>query len=703
MIENKKGMTREFSWRADRTHVWQLEIEAVEVDKLVLEIEFRISGWAHVDYLAFGYLVEESKDYVHIKLPIPPNDEVFHEHLQPSSPLWMVDSSLSLQGCVSTTLKFFIKGNPEFSTATFEITKLLWRSVDVGQEVLESDSSAITSYTKPITKALELMVGGKSQIYDAELDSTNFLYWNLGQKVDAEKLFKFDGHDKHICFFRDSLLPLAEALLEAKKSNQNSIELIGELLLKSEPIWSSKVRLGSSQYWKNSHATSQRLIILSFAYGLLAEDKTQRSLVSKLLGSIRLHTQTIYSDAFYSRNNLTRVHNHGLFADVALTLGAKVLESDPEKDMWLVRANKRFKKNLSMLVNEQGDIALTTENSTHYYSVVSSLAEVGRDIGVFDGANGVIEKLQNFICLLSYSSGRRPAFGHSSSESLLMRRKGHGKWRPGVWHLPWAGFFIANLAWGRKRISFRSIFTTQSRTHKQDDTGSFVLELDGVEWFTDGGFYKYSQDHKSNYLNSRFAHNAVVAETIGNLGSTVQTDLICEKRWSEFSIRVQPSSSVSFQRRFLFDPQEETISVADSVKKRDSNERFYSILHFGSGVMVERKDTGLTLTHGESAYSLLVEGFELANIVTGMGNEIIDTSIIAPEPGVHDDTSSAIAEITGDKFLWCVSFDHNFKTGLLLGIQGEWHKAKKFLSMTRQQPEDKTSNDSKTGLNGFES
>lgn len=680
MIGNKFSQTREFSWRADKTHVWELDVAPVDIDKLNLELEFRLSGWDSVDYMAYGYLDEGSKNYVHVKFPYPPNEQVFHEVLQPTSPLWLIDSSLSLEGRFSKTLRFFIKGNPELSTATLEITKVLWSSSSSAHRGFNSEASSIASYAEPIKRTIELMVGGKSEIHDSVDDSSDGLFWNSGQSFETEKLFKFEGDDKHMCFSRDSLLPLAEAELATLKSNQKkSVELVRDLLLESEPIWSSRVNLSSSRYWQNSHATSQRLIILCCAYGLVAEGNKIPTLTEEILNSIRMHAQTIYSEAFYSRNNRTRIHNHGLFADIALALGAKVLESEPEKDIWLDRAKKRFEKTLSMLVNEQGDFALTNENSTHYYSVVSSLAEVGRDIGVFDGAKGVIKKLQNFIGLLSYSSGSLPAFGDSSPGSLLMKRKSQGNWRKGVWHLPWAGFFIANLAWGQKQISFRSIFTTQSRTHKQDDTGSFVLELDGVEWFTDGGFYKYSQDHQSNYLNSRFAHNAVVGEATSNLDSIVHTDSTCGKTWSEFSIRVEPSSSISFERRFLFNSEEETIKISENIKKNDSNERLYAILHFGSGIVAERKETGLILTHEESTYSLLVEGFQGASLLCGMGNEFSNTSIIAPEPGVQEDTSSAILTISGGQFSWCVLFDHNNKSDFLLGLKRKWLTAKKSL------------------------
>lgn len=634
-----------FEWRSDRTHVWTLSLCApVEAKELMFSLE--IDAWPDLDYIAYGYRDSKTGAYVHVKCPHPPVGRVFQERLTSGSPLWEIDSGIVPGRSMRIgELRLLLKGNPdpEGPRGSLATREALWRNQRI-ESRKDDDALQGSELNGSIAQdAAALIAPGWEQRAESRKAREVFKY--AGRTASLRGMFGKKGlEDRHLNFARNSLIPLADAVAEFTHNGESAARYHARKIIKcSDHIWMGQK---STDVWTNPNAVAVRLIALVAyvgACGINSRDRRERSLID----SVRKHAEVLALEAYYARLDLTRIHNHGLFADIGLALAAQLLGGDDGR-RWTEIARGRAELTFRGLAIQENDYAVSTENSTHYHVVLIAVGWLLHRLEILDtGCLPLIEGLEKFLGLLKFSNGKLPSFGDSNEGVTVLLKGPEEPWKAGVWNFTRAGYFLANIEWEGIPVSLRLIYSDMNATHKHDDTTSFVLEADGVEWFTDGGFYRYDQSEISRYLSGPVAHNRIFWEENGNYHGHLHsphTRLSQRGRLFFFSVTAKANRHQVVQRDIDFAARVPALYFSDQILTATGSQKASAFLafHLGRGVEITQVPRGFNLSHpsSELLWNLRISGS--VQQVSGIHDQTHLTSVVAPEVGKAIPTSSLL-------------------------------------------------------------
>ncbi len=196
--------------------------------------------------------------------------------------------------------------------------------------------------------------------------------------------------------------------------------------------------------------------------------------------------------------------------------------------------------------------------------------------------------------------------------------------------------------------------------HGHNDTLSFELYANGVNWLTDRGTFTYTANRQlRDELRSTRSHNTVMvdAEELAEFAHTfkVKADLTNPKilKWetddkrdmlvAEHSAYERLSNPVRHKREFLFDKSRKELLIMDTLTGRGKHTAEF-FFHFAPNITLMQEDNTITATHINSAKLVLVLSSKPDDI-------IIQPSWIAPRYHRRIDTQTLTVRFVFENLL----------------------------------------------------
>lgn len=643
---------RGFELRQDRTYVANFPLSAPTSAPSGYQMTMEVTGWEEIDYFAYGVFSEEEGRFYHLKCNHPPS-RPFTEFLVPQSPVWAFSQEFEVltASVVADSARLFIKGTPSLD----QMAEVQLISFEILEEKSQPDQPidwAFLSTVQPeLAELFALMSFGPPDRGSTLVQKGIFIHGqhslSIGDLVDSELPV-----DRHLAFAFSSGIPLMLLILEYwDKRDTQALELlieVSEALLK---MLADDNEFRDKHLW-HPHAVAQRCIgLLGFA--LVAEASNWKNL--NLLGEIiARHADFLRSESMYSRLDASRFHNHGLFMDMALYLVAQTLNHEVN---YRSIAELRFAETLDGLIREEAGFIVSTENSPHYAYVVDVLISVANNVALSSNEG---PELPEFLGLITHRSGVSPAFGDSEMAAVpkIIRPGYSPRWTVGFWCFPKLGYSVVNQFDGEHYFSARFIHTSSTPTHKHADSGSFDLEIDGVQWLIDPGFFDYGQSPESAYLRSPFAHNlAVVTESDVSFLEPVEASHWLEGDEFLFDISSPMFTGCRTMRRVSGNLRSARLSFRESIQIEGTGDKTaILVLHLGEGVVPRLIAGGVLLEHQECAISIFLQISLSPRVVFGLGANDAETSIAAPRFGEKANTYSLLFDFAGlPELEWAIS------------------------------------------------
>jgi hypothetical protein len=258
---------------------------------------------------------------------------------------------------------------------------------------------------------------------------------------------------------------------------------------------------------------------------------------------IQKHGEFILRNLEYKASSLG--NNHLLSDFVGLFIISNFIKSHPKSKHWEKKSICELNKILSYQILNDG---LSFENSVPYHRLVLELIIFYVGFGIDNHIQLSREFLNKFNLMFHYvkiyidDSGNAPQVGDNDSGRVLNVggiSNNHAYllhyWKYFLSHKVLAetindknvirikNFYYFNA--GRRLVfknsQFRLFFVVESApcnttsSHSHFDTGSFVLSINGVEFFVDLGTYSYTKDiEERNKFRSLISHNLPIPEDI---------------------------------------------------------------------------------------------------------------------------------------------------------------------------------------------
>ncbi|MGO1202357.1 heparinase II/III domain-containing protein [Cellulosimicrobium funkei] len=603
-INSESKIAAEFK-RGSDVHDLQVHFNVERATSHGLAIEYRVSGWEKIHYLAIGW--QQDSQYHHIKIRHARQEQTntaqFFSHdlvLQaqgaprPSSPL--VDN-----------VRVFIKGTPKTNGAALEVTQILLlekRSV-TSPEIRQSTRlrAAVD------VAASSILRRDKSATYKDDLrafiESTQIPLLP-GVRVDWEPSARSpigtDGNPT-LRFSWNALHPLALLALEANaSSDQKALQSISEIAVQ----WISVNMLAESpdpKYAWYDHGAAERLSSLLIVLDL-TRAHTGHFAHRLIADAILQHARLLVSEAFYAANQVTRYHNHAWFQDIALLMASEAFDSR-EAQHWRRVALERLSDQFEKLICTDGKFSVFTENSIGYHLGVTSLVRIAAslaNVGSSEFSN-IADRMDLFSQAFAYPDGSTPAQG-DTYRGHPSRVRGHQKARSEVHVLPKSGYAIAHGSDSEDPYSIILMNSGLNSTHKHEDNASIALWFAGVEWFTDPSFYSHAyRESIPAYLRGRWAHNAVVLDAADY--NIDPADVNCTTKGSvddglyRFSASHTAYAGVTVRRSIEGRTDRLDLAIAERVSG-PKTEPAYLLVHLGPGVTFQTSRT----PNGDVLYQL---------------------------------------------------------------------------------------------------
>jgi hypothetical protein len=311
--------------------------------------------------------------------------------------------------------------------------------------------------------------------------------------------------------------------------------------------------------------------------GLL--DDGERELLLETMGR---HLETLTDPALYKPTN------HGLFADLALTMLALQLDFLPEAEEWGALGRARFERTLRE--GTAGEEALWLEHSAGYQILVTRALTRFLEVPGNE-TPGLVElrrDMQDVVGWLRMPDGKIPQFGDSDLKRVppfADKRAGNDV---GVLELAESGLAVA-----KRDDGYLSVLASYfSDAHKHADALSFDLFDRDRRVITDTGLFHKDKDENFAFAHATRAHSVLVVDGeefprdgSGTYGSgIVQTG---KGRGMVAILGTNPAvaeQDVEHERLFLYDPGRFLV-VVDRLAA-EGEHRYARFLHFDPAIEV---------------------------------------------------------------------------------------------------------------------
>lgn len=488
--------------------------------------------------------------------------------------------------------------------------------------------------------------------YNDFSDCCNILdsYWNKHNtiEINAAKLYKSNGE---LCYSKlppiqsdCSLLPLSVQKFPNYERRWHSLEIVHILIAewRSQRDFGSLLSaLGHTERWLAQyfftpqsnikyiwydHGTADRMIVLSELFLCLHHEKADNVTLTKLFYVIYRHAQALGCESFYLRNQKVPYHNHAIFQDRALIILSQVFDKLECFIEWGRLSIKRCMLQFENLISEEG---ISVENSTGYHFAMQEIVlNTQRTLEGMVSYSHYTEMLQGLVCKMAkasssfnYPDRTSPAIGDTVYKTNQSRKKYKANFdlvvggKPQVEYYPDSGFvFVGGVTTEGKEFKFVFTCSSKSKIHKHFDSLSFTLWLDGVEYFSDPGFYSHGTDAHSIHSKGPYAHNIPIPDIELMQGDWRQ--YLCSAHVSMFVSKTNPSlisikgihrlsTGHDISRDVILDLERSTFIFKDNVLQED---KLLTSFQLGDGVLLKKVKSNLThISHPNSDLGIGLE------------------------------------------------------------------------------------------------
>ena len=595
----------------------------------------RLRGWAKFRYVAIGYSVG-------------PKSRLAFRHVKVSNPCqgrWMNvvfghgDLAYGMQNdwkhvpdAQIGDIRIYIRGEPECDTAFLDVEEFLcWREPQPKVRQLRADtidprtegglidlcavSNDIYGYLRKKFSEPDILVRDfleRRRFPIPSGPSPIQLEWPQGQAqpigLETNTSYRYSWHALHIV----SLLMLYERDTGGGRAVDAAVDFVKAWLARSY----LQVDSDQKYTWYN-HGVAERTIAFVLLWEYCVRHGVDSLFIKYLESTMLSHGQLLESEVFYVSHQRVRWHNHAWFQDIALLLLSVAFKQWPCAQRWRDVALLRLKEQHLHLIEQEGEFAVSIENSadyhhaTHYLVILlGTLVSHTQDAAFFER---FASQMGRFSEVLRYPDGRSPAQGDTfrlqnpgTTQTDRCRDQPHAE--PVCVFLPVSGYGIIKGNHDGLPYMLAVFATTLSSTHKHEDNLSFTLYFDGIEWLLDPSFYSHEYtDVIPAYLRSAIAHNALVIPSLSYRIEPGLASLSGRRSGDCFELSgthkayqdAQVSRNISGRVDHL------CFEVLDHAEAVDGFERpLLLMFHCGDGVDARCEGRSLFLSHPKSAYEL---------------------------------------------------------------------------------------------------
>jgi hypothetical protein len=442
--------------------------------------------------------------------------------------------------------------------------------------------------------------------------------------------------------------------------NNKYIEL-AEVILNSWLQYDGKL-MNKNRYTWYDHSVavrSENLIYYALVYKNLT-GKTNSDLVAK----IKKHAEWLSKESNYIKN-----HNHGIFEDGALIKCGYFLN----EQNYIYIGIERLDKQLQYAYPNK---AVHTENSTGYHiGLISYLKQLSSYLSAVENSysSSVKEYFTGALEYLVYAylpnlalpsigdtygadvSGRGSIESYENEKLRYIATKGKEGQKPEetfrifkndgytFFRESWDSNSFEESTWLMFKSGFNSI------THKHNDDLSIALYSKGYDIFIDPGMYNYMVGNNiHDYLNSSFAHNAIIVDDLSYpiaKNITEKAGILDYKATDQFKYVKGYNNlyeTVLIDRSVIF-VDGNTIFLVDDIIS-ESNHKYTQNFHLSDHMQIvkKQKDYVLLKIADTNWYVLLrqLDNIDTVELIEGLGNGTNDSSVRSIGLGKIKDTTS---------------------------------------------------------------
>ncbi|MEG6617380.1 DUF6270 domain-containing protein [Peptococcaceae bacterium 1198_IL3148] len=602
-----------------------------------LSVDFRLSGWVDISYLAIGHTA--GKTFRHVKIPNPLQEDWVTFSVGWNDLIFGLQNDWEVSApSVISDLRLYVKGRPNHQGASIDarwaaawLEKIeglarktyfcgLYKESSTDHSKMATKERrnklflAIQKYFKRCNPNIKQHVERFFASGDFPLTGDASLYWSIDQPLPEK--FEEVGTYRYLWHAMQPAISLMVYARETKTmaSIFAARDFISDWLERSffNPDPDRKFA------WYD-HGTAERLLALLFLYELGRENSFDYRFMSRIRLAIFRHGQLLESEAFYAFYQSTRYHNHAWFQDMALIATAIAMDDFPCAKRWLECGMFRLTDQLNKLIVRDNGFAIFVENSIGYHHGIQRLVEFAGELVQISGRPSSIPTIANELNAwsdyLRYPDKRSPSQGDTfrlPNVTGKKVRRGRVYQQPHCLILPKAGYAVVKGNHEQVPFMLCMFATSLSKTHKHEDNLSITLFFDGIEWLIDPSFY--SHEYKSDipaYLRSALAHNNIAIP--GNSYS-IEPELAYIKGSSDqesFELFGEHNaySNYKVSRRITGQVSMLNIKGFDCVENlsNDNEQGAYLVFHLGEGVKAKVDEDAVILLHADSCYQLRLE------------------------------------------------------------------------------------------------
>lgn len=583
---------------------------------------FRLRGWNELRYAAIGYTHKAA--FRHVKIANPAQDMWVDVSTGHGDLAWGWQNDWEHPPATEIDdIRLYIKGRPGEAGAYIDVEEVAcWR------EQSEKPETFFSRPTETVAFGLQTVLHDYLKKCFRDYDSQAHAFLERGQcpfygdvnldwaaakpfpdNLERTSTYKFSWHALH---------PATILMIYARTSGE-----IAPLFAAREFVtnWLDRSYYQpdpDKKYAWYDHGTAERCLamIMMWAHGV--EQRFDRRFMERLRDAIFRHAQLLASETFYASHQPARYHNHAWFQDLALLTVALAFPYWPCARMWADIALMRLSDQFEKLIVRDGSYAIFVENSIGYHHGVQRIAEFAGNLVMLSRRTSDIpataRELMKWSDFLRYPDNRAPARGDTfrrpNPEGDDIRRVKPFA-APACTILSKAGYAVAKGNHEATPFMFTMFATSLSPTHKHEDSLSFTLFFDGLEWLIDPSFYSHEYGEPiPAYFRSASAHNALVIPNCAYSIAPGLATLRGEARETGFQIfgehRAYEGAIVTRIVKGRLDKLE--LAFTDTVhgeKPIPTPPRL--MLHCGEKVKARAEGRRLVLTHPDSRFQIVCE------------------------------------------------------------------------------------------------
>ncbi|MFO7908289.1 MAG: heparinase II/III family protein [Pirellulaceae bacterium] len=584
-----------------------------------ITVRYRISGWTEIRYLAIGHSAD--KRFRHVKISNPSQGEwvtfsVGYEDLA----YRLTNNWETAAPDVIKDIRVYISGTPSHTEARIEVA---WASIWLESSSVQCPGiqyqshpelfEALERYFQRCNPALNehaelfLKTGACPMTGDVALP------WSIDTPTPAA--LPDSGTYRYIWH---AMQPAISLLVYGNSNDVPAAIYAARDYINAWLDRSYFTADSDTKYTWYDHGTAERLLAFLLMHEIGLGQAFDFRFMERLRHAIVSHGQLLESEAFYSRHQPTRYHNHAWFQDMALIAAGVAMSPLPCSTRWLDRAIERLSDQFRNLIARDGRFSIFVENSIGYHHGVQRLVDFASELVQLSGTTKTnipetAQQLNAWSDFLRYPDKRTPSQGDTFRKPNPVKpgeriKRGKPYAKPSTTVLPKVGYAVVKGNHDNIPFMLCMFATSLSKTHKHEDDLSITLFFDGIEWLSDPSFYSHGYTEEiPSFLRSARAHNRIVIDGLEHAITPGGTRLLQLTDHGVITGQSDAYEGVRLTRSIKCGQESLSIDVKETISTTAPIGNAYLVFHCGEGVGASTTENQLTLTHPLSQYSLLIQ------------------------------------------------------------------------------------------------